>query len=133
MPSREKHKPQVDKLHEATRQANTDDDERRFGEQLGKIAKSSPPKNLSLRGRMRHEALRDAIFEIRWHAEIAANSFERLDLLNGYDQAKMRITQILSALDRADDALDVLVTPEEWDQTWVNSKGLLREAYSRKD
>lgn len=81
---------------------------------------------------MRPEKLRDAIFEIRWHTEIAVNSFERLDLLKGYDQAKMRLNQILSALDRADDALDILVTPEEWDETWVNSKGCLREAYSRK-
>lgn len=36
-------KPQIDKFKEAARQLETDDDEKRFDERLGKIAKAPPP------------------------------------------------------------------------------------------
>ena len=36
-------KKQIDKFREAARQLETDDDEKRFDERLGKIAKSPPP------------------------------------------------------------------------------------------
>ncbi|MGR6466307.1 DNA-binding protein [Rhizobium sp. PAMB 3182] len=35
---------QIDKFREAARQLETDDDEARFDQRLGKIAKSPPPK-----------------------------------------------------------------------------------------
>lgn len=35
---------QLEKFREAARQLETDDDERRFDERLGKIAKTPPPK-----------------------------------------------------------------------------------------
>ena len=35
---------QVDKFKEAARQLETDDNEKRFDERLGKIAKTPPPK-----------------------------------------------------------------------------------------
>jgi hypothetical protein len=38
-------KPQIDKFREAARELETDDDEKRFDERLGKIAKASPPKD----------------------------------------------------------------------------------------
>ena len=37
-------KSQVDKFREAACQLETDDDEKRFDERLGKIAKAPPPK-----------------------------------------------------------------------------------------
>lgn len=37
-------KSQVDKFREAARQLETDDDEKRFDERLGKVAKAPPPK-----------------------------------------------------------------------------------------
>lgn len=37
-------KQQIDKFHEAARQLETDDDEKRFDERLGKIAKAPPSK-----------------------------------------------------------------------------------------
>lgn len=39
-------KKQVDKFREAARQLETDDDEKRFDERLGKLAKVSAPKEL---------------------------------------------------------------------------------------
>ena len=62
---------------------------------------------------------RQALDEARWHAEIAASSFGRLDLIGGYDQAKWRLPLIVDALARLDDALDVLVAPENRGQPWV--------------
>ena len=38
-------KSQIDKFREAARELETDDDEARFDQRLGKIAKSPPPKN----------------------------------------------------------------------------------------
>lgn len=38
-------KSQKDKFREAARKLETDDDEKRFDERLGKIAKASPPKD----------------------------------------------------------------------------------------
>jgi hypothetical protein len=38
-------KSQFDKFREAARQLETDDDEKRFDERLGKIAKPQPPKS----------------------------------------------------------------------------------------
>ena len=38
-------KSQIDKFREADRQLETDDDEKRFDERLGKIAKVPPPKS----------------------------------------------------------------------------------------
>jgi hypothetical protein len=38
----EPHKSQIDKFREAARQLETDDDEKRFDERLGKIAKAPP-------------------------------------------------------------------------------------------
>lgn len=35
---------QIDKFREAARQLETDDDEGRFNERLGKVAKAPPPK-----------------------------------------------------------------------------------------
>jgi hypothetical protein len=37
-----KQKSQIDKFREAAREAETDDDEKRFDERLGKIAKAKP-------------------------------------------------------------------------------------------
>jgi hypothetical protein len=37
-------KTQLDKFKEAARQLETDDDEARFNERLGKVAKAPPPK-----------------------------------------------------------------------------------------
>ncbi|MBB4567627.1 hypothetical protein GGE67_002422 [Rhizobium leucaenae] len=36
---------QIDKFREAARELETDDDEKRFDEHLGKIARSPPPKD----------------------------------------------------------------------------------------
>ena len=36
---------QVDKFREAARELETDDDEKRFDQRLGKIAKAPPPKD----------------------------------------------------------------------------------------
>lgn len=36
---------QVDKFREAARQLETDDNEARFNERLGKVAKAQPPKD----------------------------------------------------------------------------------------
>jgi len=44
MPKPEEHKSQLDKFKEAARQLETDDDEGRFNERLGKVATASPPK-----------------------------------------------------------------------------------------
>ncbi|MDP2732091.1 MAG: hypothetical protein Q8O63_03115 [Hoeflea sp.] len=38
-------KPQIDKFKEAARELETDDDEKRFDERLGKLAKAPPPKS----------------------------------------------------------------------------------------
>jgi hypothetical protein len=38
-------KTQIDKFREAARELETDDDEKRFDERLGKIARSPPPKD----------------------------------------------------------------------------------------
>jgi len=35
---------QIDKFREAARELETDDDEKRFDERLGKVAKAPPPK-----------------------------------------------------------------------------------------
>lgn len=40
----EKTNKQIDKFREAARQLETDDDEKRFDERLGKLAKAPPPK-----------------------------------------------------------------------------------------
>jgi hypothetical protein len=38
-------KAQIDKFREAARQIEADDDEKRFDERLGKVAKAQPPKD----------------------------------------------------------------------------------------
>lgn len=48
------------------------------------------------------ENLEDIIIEIRFHAECLQNSLEHLDILKGYDQARMRLGHIIRALDRTD-------------------------------
>lgn len=44
MESKHTQKSQAEKFREAARQLETDDDEKRFDERLGKIAKAPPPK-----------------------------------------------------------------------------------------
>lgn len=44
MTSLSEKKSQIDKFREAARQLETDDDEKRFDERLGKIAKAPAPK-----------------------------------------------------------------------------------------
>ena len=44
MPAKNEPKKQIDKFREAARQLETDDDEGRFNERLGKVAKA-PPTN----------------------------------------------------------------------------------------
>lgn len=44
MPQKPEANSQIDKFREAARHLETDDDEKRFDERLGKIAKPTPPK-----------------------------------------------------------------------------------------